>query len=148
MFKVIAIAVAIAATTSIAGAQASTVAKSTVKTGTVKAGAAKTGMVAKRHSTMKKEESQAALQKEAKISEETARATALKEVPNGTVKSSELEREKGKLIYSYDITVPGKTGIDEVNVNALTGAVVAKSHESPKTEKKEAAKEAKEKPKK
>ena len=65
MFKVIAIAVAIAATTSIAGAQASTVAKSTVKTGTV----------AKPHRTMKKEESQAALQKEAKISEETARAT-------------------------------------------------------------------------
>jgi uncharacterized membrane protein YkoI len=145
MFKVIAIAVAIAATTSIAGAQASTVAKSTVKTGTVKTGTVKAGTVAKRHSTMKKEESQAALQKEAKISEETARATALKEVPNGAVKSSELERENGKLIYSYDITVPGKTGIDEVNVNAMTGAVVAKAHESPKAEKKEAAKEAKEK---
>jgi len=135
MFKVIAIAVAIAATTSIAGAQASTVAKSTVKTGTV----------AKPHRTMRKEESQAALQKEAKVSEETARATALKEVPNGTVKSEEIERENGKLIYSYDITVPGKTGIDEVNVNALTGTVVAKSHESPKAEKKEAAQEAKEK---
>ena len=145
MFKVIAIAVAIAATTSIAGAQASTVAKSTVKTGTVKTGTVKAGTVAKRHSTMKKEESQAALQKEAKISEETARATALKEVPNGAVKSSELERENGKLIYSYDITVPGKTGIDEVNVNAMTGAVVAKAHESPKAEKKEAAQEAKEK---
>ena len=128
MFKVIAIAVAIAATTS------------TVKTSTVK-----TGTVAKHHSTIKKEESQAALQKEAKISEETARATALKEVPNGTVKSEEIERENGKLIYSYDITVPGKSGIEEVNVNALTGAVVAKSHEGPKAEKKEAAKEAKEK---
>lgn len=140
MFKVIAIAVAIAATSSIAGAQAPTAQKSTVKTGTV----------AKRHRTakVKKEESQADLQKEAKISEETARATALKQVPNGTVKSSELEREKGKLIYSYDITVPGKTGIEEVNVDAKTGAVVSKSHESPKTEKKEAVQEAKEKAKK
>lgn len=92
---------------------------------------------------MKKAETQAALQKEAKISEETARATALKEVPTGTVKSSELEREHGKLIYSYDITVPGKTGIDEVNVNAVDGSVVAKQHETPKTEKKEAAQEAK-----
>jgi uncharacterized membrane protein YkoI len=135
MLKVIALAVAIAATTTIAGAQASTIAKSTAKTGTI----------AKRHRTVKKEESQAALQKEAKISEETARATALKEVPNGTVKSSELEREKGKLIYSYDITVPGKSGIDEVNVNAITGAVVAKAHEGPAAEKKEAALEAKEK---
>jgi uncharacterized membrane protein YkoI len=142
MLKVIAIAVAIAATTSIAGAQASTVAKSTVKTGSVKTGTVKTA-AAKPHATMKKEESQAALQKEAKISEETARATALKEVPNGSVKSSELEREKGKLIYSYDITVPGKTGVEEVNVNAMTGAVVAKAHESAKTEKKEAAQEAK-----
>jgi len=138
MFRVIAIAVAIAATTGVAGAQASTVAKSAVKTGTV----------AKRHRSMRKEESQSALQKEAKISEETARATALKEVPNGTVKSSELERENGKLIYSYDITVPGKSGVEEVNVNAKTGAVVGKSHESPKTEKKEAVQEAKEKAKK
>lgn len=145
MFKVIAIAVAIAATTSVAGAQASTVAKSTVKTGTVKSGTVKSGTVAKRHSTIKKEESQAALQKEAKISEATARATALKEVPNGTVKSEEIERENGKLIYSYDISVAGKSGIEEVNVNALTGAVVAKSHESPKAEQKEAAREAKEK---
>jgi uncharacterized membrane protein YkoI len=136
MFKVIALAVAIAATTSVAGAQAAkTVAKSTVKTGTV----------AKRHKTMKKEESQATLQAEAKVSEATARATALAQVPNGTVKSSELEREKGKLIYSYDITVPGKTGIEEVNVNAIDGSVVGKEHETPKSEKKEAAAEAKEK---
>jgi uncharacterized membrane protein YkoI len=136
MFKVIALAVAIAATTSVAGAQvANKVAKSTVKTGTV----------AKHHKSIKKEESQAALEKEAKISEATARATALAQVPNGTVKSSELEREKGKLIYSYDITVPGKTGIEEVNVNAIDGSVVGKEHETPKSEKKEAAAEAKEK---
>jgi uncharacterized membrane protein YkoI len=136
MFKVIALAVAIAATTSIAGAQAtSTIAKSTVKTGTV----------AKHHRTMKKEESQAALQKEAKVSETTARATALAQVPNGVFKSSELERENGKLIYSFDITVPGKTGIEEINVNAIDGSVVNHEHENAKAEKKEAAQEAKEK---
>ena len=142
MFKVIALAVAIAATTSVAGAQASTVAKSTVKTGTVK-----TGTVAKpkHHKAMKKEESQAALQKEAKISEATARATALAQVPNGVFKSSELERENGKLIYSFDITVPGKAGIEEINVNAMDGSVVNHEHENAKAEKKEAAQEAKEK---
>jgi uncharacterized membrane protein YkoI len=136
MFKVIALAVAIAATTSVAGAQAtSTVSKSTVKTGTV----------AKHHKAMKKEESQAALQKEAKVSEATARATALAQVPNGVFKSSELERENGKLIYSFDITVPGKTGIEEINVNAIDGSVVNHEHENAKAEKKEAAQEAKEK---
>ncbi|HZF72354.1 MAG TPA: PepSY domain-containing protein [Gemmatimonadaceae bacterium] len=138
MLKVIAVAVAIAATTTVAGAQGTTY-KSTAKPAT------QASTTAKRHKRVKKATSQAELQKEAKISEATARATALKEVPNGTVKSSELERENGKLIYSYDITVPGKTGIDEVNVNAIDGSVVAKQHESPKTEKKEAVQEAKEK---
>ena len=140
MIKAIAVAVALAAATTVAGAQG---------TSTYNKGAAKPATQAatpKRHKKVKKaEESQAALQKEAKVSEATARATALQQVPNGTVKSSELEREGGKLIYSYDITVPGKTGIDEVNVNAIDGTVVAKQHETPKAEKTEAAKEAKEK---
>jgi uncharacterized membrane protein YkoI len=139
MFKVIAVAVALAASTTVAGAQGTGTYKSTAKPAT------QTSTTAKRHTKVKKAETQAALQKEAKISEATARATALKEVPSGTVKSSELERENGKLIYSYDITVPGKTGIDEVNVNAMDGSVVAKQHENPKAEKKEAAQEAKEK---
>jgi uncharacterized membrane protein YkoI len=138
MFKVIAVAVAIAATTAVAGAQGTTMSKSSAKPAT------QTSKTKSTHKTMKSE-SQATLQKEAKISEETARATALKQVPNGTVKSSELEREHGKLIYSYDITVPGKSGIDEVNVNAIDGSVVAKQHETPKAEKAEATKEAKEK---
>ena len=139
MIKAIAVAVAFAAATTVAGAQGtSTYNKGTAKTAT-------TATTTKKHKKMKKVETQAALQKEAKITEATARATALKEVPNGTVKSSELERENGKLIYSYDITVPGKTGIDEVNVNAIDGTVVAKQHETPKSEKAEAVKEAKEK---
>jgi uncharacterized membrane protein YkoI len=138
MLKVIAVAVAIAATTTVAGAQATTY-KSAAKPATQASSTAKT------HRKVRKAESQATLQKEAKISEATARATALKEVPNGSVKSEEIERENGKLIYSYDITVPGKSGIDEVNVNAIDGTVVAKSHESPKSEKAEAKAEAKEK---
>ena len=137
MFKAIAVAVALAATTAVAGAQGTSTYKTAVKPATQS--------TTKRHATVKKADTQASLQKEAKISEATARATALKEVPNGVVKSSELEREGGKLIYSYDITVPGKTGIDEVNVNAIDGTVVAKQHETPKAEKAEAVKEAKEK---
>lgn len=138
MFKVIALAFAAATIAGTAGAQA---------TGTYKASAkpAAKSTAAKRHRMVKKEESQAALQKEAKISEETARATALKEVPNGAIKSSELEREHGKLIYSFEITVPGKTGIEEINVNAIDGSVVAREHETPKMQKAEAAQEAKEK---
>ncbi|MEO8576392.1 MAG: PepSY domain-containing protein [Gemmatimonadales bacterium] len=85
----------------------------------------------------------ASLQREARISMATARAKALKVVPTGKVTSEELEREKGKLIYSFDIKVAGKSGIEEVNIDAKTGAVLAHEHETPKMEMKEAAKETK-----
>jgi len=88
-----------------------------------------------------KNETQAELRKEAKVSFRQARATALKEVPNGRVQSSELEREKGKLIYAFDVKVPGKSGVEEVTVDAINGAVVGREHETPKMEMKEAAKE-------
>jgi uncharacterized membrane protein YkoI len=83
------------------------------------------------------------LRAEAKISEATARVTALKVVPTGKIESGELEREHGKLIYSYDIKVAGKSGIEEVAVDAMSGAVIAHEHETPAAEKKEAALEAK-----
>ncbi len=81
------------------------------------------------------------LAKKAKVSLDTARTTALAKVPNGAVRSEELEKEHGKLIYSFDIAVPGKSGIEEVNVNAITGKVVNKHHESAASERREAAKD-------
>ncbi|HEY2026197.1 MAG TPA: PepSY domain-containing protein [Gemmatimonadaceae bacterium] len=92
-----------------------------------------------------KHETEATLKAEAKIPEATARATALAKVPGGKVKKHELERENGKLLYSYDIATPGKSGIDEVQVDAITGAVIGNVvHENAATERKEAAQEAKE----
>ncbi len=83
------------------------------------------------------------LAKQAKITLEAARATALAKVPHGVVKSEELEKEHGQLIYSFDIQAPGKSGIEEVNVSAMTGKVVAQEHENAKAEKREAAAEKK-----
>lgn len=83
------------------------------------------------------------LAKLAKISEKDAAVTAHKRVPKGTIDAVELERENGKVQYSYDIKVPGKSGIDEVNVDAMTGKIIGYSHESPADESKEAAEEAK-----
>ena len=79
-----------------------------------------------------------------KVSADAAQTTALALVPGGRVKSHELEREHGHLIYSYDIEVPGKSGIEEVNVDAMTGKVLAHQHETPKTERKEKTLEKKE----
>jgi len=82
------------------------------------------------------------LKAEAKVSEADAIATAEKEVPDGKIESGEIEREGGKLIYSFDIKVPKKSGVEEVNVDAMTGTVVKKEHESAKAEKAEMKKEA------
>lgn len=78
------------------------------------------------------------LLKLAVVKAEVATATALAKVPGGRVQSAEIEQEDGKLIYSFDIKVAGKSGIDEVNVDAKTGAVLGVAHETPADEVKEA----------
>lgn len=84
-------------------------------------------------------ETQADLAREARITEAAARRTALAAVRDGRVKSFELEREDGHLVYSYDIEVTGRTGIDEVQVDARTGRIVSHEHETPEQEAAEAA---------
>jgi uncharacterized membrane protein YkoI len=67
----------------------------------------------------------------AKISEDSARAIALHRV-RGMVQALELEREHGRLLYSWDIKVAGKPGITEVHVDAMNGKILAVEHETPK----------------
>jgi uncharacterized membrane protein YkoI len=86
-------------------------------------------------------ETQAALLSEATIDSLTARATALAAVPGGEVTRMELEREDSLLIWSFDIKVPGQEGVEEVHVDAKTGAVVKTEHESTESEAAEAAEE-------
>ena len=88
-------------------------------------------------------ESQAQMQAEAKISEADARATALAKVPNGTIKEAELEREKGRLIWSFDIATPNTKDITEVAVDAVKGSVVSTEKETVADQAKEKAEDAK-----
>jgi uncharacterized membrane protein YkoI len=80
-----------------------------------------------------------------KITMAQARATALKKAP-GKVTSEELENEKGKLIYSFDIAT-SKSGVTEVNVDAINGKIIAVQHENAAKEAAEKKLEAKEKAK-
>ena len=82
-------------------------------------------------------ETQAKLQAQAKISREQAQQIALTKAPGGTIKEGELEKEKGKLIWSFDISTPGAKDITEVGVDAITGEVVSVEKETPKQEAKE-----------
>jgi Peptidase propeptide and YPEB domain len=86
--------------------------------------------------------SQAALSKEAKITMEQAQETALAN-EGGKIQSKEIEREKGKLIYSFDIKMAD--GVHEVNVDAMTGEVVEDTVESAAAEAKEKATDKKQK---
>ena len=82
-------------------------------------------------------ESQAQLMAQAKVSKETAQQTALAKVPNGTVKAAEIEKEKGKLQWSFDVATLGTKDITEVNVDAMTGDVISVDKESAASEAKE-----------
>ena len=86
--------------------------------------------------------SQAALRKEAKITMEQAQKIALAKEA-GKIQSKEIEREKGKLIYSFDVKMAD--GVHEVNVDAMTGEVVEDTVESAADEAKEKAADKKQK---
>ncbi|MBZ5640840.1 MAG: PepSY domain-containing protein [Acidobacteriia bacterium] len=85
--------------------------------------------------------SEAELAKMAKVSMADAEKTALAAIEakdaDKKVTNRELEVEHGYLIYSFDIKVTGKKGIEEVNVDAGDGKVLAREHETSKGEAKE-----------
>jgi len=83
------------------------------------------------------------LAKKAKITLAQAREIALRE-DTGTVESEELEKEKGKLIYSFDIRNARGT-ITEIWIDAKTGKVIHKSEEDAAAEAKEKAADMKKK---
>ena len=76
------------------------------------------------------EETPAKLRAEAKITEQQAKAIALGRVPKGVVKSAELEREHGRLVWSFDVARAGQGGVTEIQVDARTSKVVSTKHET------------------
>lgn len=83
--------------------------------------------------------SQEELTKQAKITRTQAQQIALAKVPHGSVKSAEIENEKGRLVWSFDIAQPGTRDITEIWVDAKTGRIVSNQTESPQDQAKEAA---------
>jgi predicted negative regulator of RcsB-dependent stress response len=85
------------------------------------------------------EESQAELKAQAKITQAEAEKTALAKVPGGKIKAAELEKEHGKLIWSFDISMPKSKNITEIQVDAKAGKIVSTQVETPKDQAAEAA---------
>ena len=77
--------------------------------------------------------------KHAKITKAEAEQVALAKVSHGTVKSAEIEKEKGHLVWSFDIARPGERDITEILIDAKTGKIISTQTESPSEQAKEAA---------
>ncbi len=76
--------------------------------------------------------------KPATISAADARAAAPATVPDGVIQSAELETEHAKKVWSFDIRDPKSANVVEVQVDAMTGAIVSRKVESPRELRKEA----------
>lgn len=74
---------------------------------------------------------QAQLAAQAKIKKSEAKRIALQRAPTGSIKSGEIENEKGRLVWSFDISKPGTRYITEVLVDAKTGRIISISKENP-----------------
>jgi uncharacterized membrane protein YkoI len=79
------------------------------------------------------------LMKQAKIGKAEAQQIALAKVPRGVVKSAEIEKEMGHLVWSFDIARPGTHDITEILVDAKTGKIISTQTESPRDQAQEAA---------
>src|SRR5438105_15960779 len=75
--------------------------------------------------------SEAELVKQAKITKAEAEQIGLAKVSRGIVKSAEIEKEKGHLVWSFDIAQPGIRDITEILVDAITGKIISNRIELP-----------------
>src|SRR2546423_15038247 len=71
------------------------------------------------------------LQAQQRISRAEAEKTALARVPGGKTISGKLEKEKGRQIWSFDISMPGSRNITEVWIDARTGELFSTQIETP-----------------
>jgi uncharacterized membrane protein YkoI len=74
---------------------------------------------------------------QAKITRAQAEKVALSRVPDGTIKSAELETEHGRLIWSFDISRPKTANITEIQVDVHKGTIVSLQIETPSEQAKE-----------
>jgi uncharacterized membrane protein YkoI len=78
------------------------------------------------------------------VSMQAARTAALSFVPHGRIRSGELETERGRQVYSFDIAVPNRAGIEEIQIDAADGKLISRRHETDAAEATEMRSEARE----
>jgi hypothetical protein len=82
------------------------------------------------------QQGEAELLTQARVTKQQAKRIERAKVKRGTIKSAELEKENGMLIWSFDVAQPGKKDLTEDRVDATTGKITAVEAETPWTRKK------------
>src|SRR5689334_19482299 len=65
------------------------------------------------------------------ITRNQAAAVALETAHHGSIIVGDLERHEGRLVWSFDISIPGSRNVKVVEVDAYSGAVVTNTVEPP-----------------
>ena len=65
----------------------------------------------------------------ARLTPQQAEAKALAAVPGARITESEREEEDGRLIYSFELEVAGQDRVTEVEIDAVTGEILAQDQE-------------------
>ena len=90
----------------------------------------------------------AGLAKLSQVEAENIAVAKLKSSETVSTTSAELEAEHGCLIWSFDLRVPSKSGVQEIQIDAGNGKVLSVKHESVRQEATEMRNEGKVTPKK
>ena len=73
----------------------------------------------------------ASLQAQSQITRERAEAAALRLVPGGEIMGGNLEQDKDKLLWWFDVSIPGSRNVKAIRIDAYTGVIVSNTIETP-----------------
>jgi uncharacterized membrane protein YkoI len=71
------------------------------------------------------------IQAQSLIARHRAEMKALELVPGGVIVSGNLERDKNRLLWWFDVSIPGSRNVKAIQLDAYSGAVVSNTIETP-----------------
>jgi uncharacterized membrane protein YkoI len=71
------------------------------------------------------------VQAQSLITRQRAEMMALELVPGGEIVSGNLERDKNRLLWWFDVSIPGSRNVKAIQLDAYSGTVVSNTIETP-----------------
>jgi uncharacterized membrane protein YkoI len=73
----------------------------------------------------------ASLQAQLLIPRDRAETAALRLVPGGEIVAGNLEQDNDRLLWWFDVSIPGSRNVKAIQIDAYTGAIVSNTIETP-----------------